>query len=190
MPEQILRPTSDSVFLTDWAPVSNKYQNIDEVTADDDGSYISATTDGEVQSFGVEEWPEELEGATIDKVELFIRGKQSNASYEYGPFLYFPPATVEPGDIYAPGMSYSNETQEIDRPGGGSWETTDFATLEIGNTQKNTIGMAEHSRVTQKYLIVTYTAAAEPTGPPDALHGPAGSAVRQGPGGRSKRQGP
>jgi len=149
---------------TAWdLPVTSHYLEVDETSQDGDTSYIAdngifaPNGSGPKDSFNIDAWTHG--NKLITKVEVIFWAKKSGgAGNTCRPLLYLSPYVTE-GTQETLGNSYVEYTQELSRPGGGNWNYTDLADLEVGvianASEANKLG--DNIRVTQVYAKITYT---------------------------------
>jgi len=119
---------------------------------DDDVSYIvSVGASYEQYSLASNSIPS---GSTIGSVSVFSRCKKntgSNSAWRVAVILGA--NSTESGTHAASSGSYTNATDVLLRPGGGTWAMNDLTTLQVYVRNLNT----NNTRCTSLWLIVVYT---------------------------------
>ena len=154
MAVEILKPNADDTKA--WGPtVGDHFSLIDEYpTHDADTTYIVAS--GLAAGLDILDLEATaLTDETISKVEVFVVSRNVQTTYTPGLKLG---ANSSAGSAVSQGPHYAADTQEISRPGGGSWAVSDLNSLQL-TLQSSTPGKSSYVRVTQAYVIVTYAAA-------------------------------
>lgn len=159
MATAILRPTAAGNY-TQWNGVypalMNHFAAVDEASQNGDTDYIYGSTVATSRdSYTLTSWSP---GAvSISQVKVYFWAKRQDTSPQVKPFLRLG-GTDNDGTIVSPSVgSYTEYSEVISRPGGGSWQVSDFSTLEVGAIYSNAAKTAG-LRVTQIYIEITYTA--------------------------------
>ena len=160
----ILRPVAAGNY-TQWNGVfpalSNHFAVVDEVSQNGDTDYIFGSTVATLRdSFTLESWSPG--SVTITQVKVYFWSKRMDTNPQVTPFLRLGGIDSD-GTIVSPDtLAYTEYSEAISRPGGGSWQVSDFSTLQVGVIYSNAAKTAG-LRVTQIYIEVTYTAANFPS---------------------------
>ncbi len=150
-----LTPQDPDFMLTNWECVA-------EETPDDDTTYVRATS--------VNYWYDTYNlpahtgnyGA-VNSVTVHVRAKKVGTSTNniVIPCLRLGGTTLD-GTAFAITTSWADYSQEISRPGGGSWTASDIDSLQAGvKCRARGVG-GESAQVTQVWIVVDYTVGTHP----------------------------
>lgn len=141
---------------------------VDEVSADDDSSYIMEQTAGEKNSFTFPTTPAVPTGATNIAVKVYIRCRKNGLfnSFNSQPFLHMS-STYSYGTSNAEGTTYTSRNEVISRPGGGSWTVAEIngTSWEAGIEADVCSGPGHPGVCTQLYVEISYDAGATDEAP-------------------------
>lgn len=160
MAQEILRPDEDG-YYNDWTPLGggSRYVEVDEVTPDEDTSYIYVTS-GTYKSQNFKLTPFTGSGV-INSITIRARIKHIGASNPYWRFILYTVGLWTSG-FYVPTTSYGNESWylETDPNDSNPWTT---AKLEDGwfGVDGCDLGNGGTLRCTWMEVVVDYT---EPAG--------------------------
>ena len=132
MVDEILRPNSD-IYTTGWNKTEADYHScVDEVTKDDDTTYVTAPTTAVILRLGL---PNPGLSGTITKVTIYNWVRSTNASYEgAAKTLIRTGGNIFYGTLGTPGTSYVEyKTEYANNPNtSNAWTWDEIDALECG----------------------------------------------------------
>ena len=162
---RLRRPNADGNY-TDWTPNSGTihYNRVYEADPHDgDTSYIYQTsTLEERDSFRFPYAGEDAipSGATDISIKVYLVAKKVGIfSAKIKPFLRFSSTNNDGTEITVSSTSYSEFSETITKPGGGSWTA---AEINSADWEAGVLIIANIARVTQLWVEITYTTANHP----------------------------
>ena len=172
----IIRPNGDSTFANgnDWSVsvASNRWEAVNEVSADYDTTYVYVSAYNKFQLFQLED-PTPTPSGNIDKIKVFATVKQEATTDSFRIVVRVDGNNYMSTDISTTSSytTYSNEWTT--NPNTGSpWTWSDINSLEAGvrSNFAGTVGQDQGQgqtaygeiRLTQLYVEVTYTPSVSP----------------------------
>ena len=144
---------------TAWETLFGKATQWEAVeTADADTSYIATASASQVKSaFELISFPiAESDTWSIESVTVSIRARNTDNTYKgyVQPYLRLSAVETSGNNTQLNSASYYTISENVTRPGGGSWQYDDLASLQVavGGTSAATYPI----RVTQVYVTVNY----------------------------------
>lgn len=152
----ILTITPDSDVSIKWTPKSggSNYVEVNEITHDDDTSYVSTAKQNKVDQYGLDNHTTESGG--ISQIKMYIWCYQTGAeNLKIGIIsgAITDTVTITPGSTWT---EYTN-TWTKNPDDGLDWEWTDIDALQAYIKSRNVGGWSGTQYVTQIYYEVTYT---------------------------------
>lgn len=163
MPTITLRPAADgSLTQLDAQGAGDNYVEVDEVTADGDTTYVNTpaggfATRGDLYTIGAHGLTGSIQ---IDQIEVFVRARDSAAeAADRVATKILENSTTTNGTAIDVGGSYEDlSTVYTTRPSDSTaWQLDDITNLEIGIHMSSSNLGADDMRVTQVWVVITYT---------------------------------
>jgi len=165
---QVTGVTTDTIYLypvsagtyTDLVPVGSaaNWQCVDDPISspDDDATYNWNYTTGKKDTFNLTSPTWLGTSQNITSVTVYFRHRRTGgATNTAQPWLRLG-ATDSSGTGISSTTSYVTSNQTFARPGGGSWVTGDFSTLQAGAGVGTGDGV-NNERITQVYVAISYS---------------------------------
>lgn len=154
---ETLRPnaTGDEASITGTVGSAIHWENVAEVTADDNISYNWTSTSYVRDLYNL---PISSGSGTINNITVYIRWFSEKAQNNFAKVSIKSGSTVTDGDIHAGANSSWNDNSQVwtlNPDDGGAWEWADIDALQIGVSLEGSAN--KEARITQVYVIVDYT---------------------------------
>lgn len=137
-----------------WDKVDDPYDS-----PDDDTTYLySATIGTQVDSYTTTDIST-LPCRDVASVTVHFRATNTNPAYAgyITPIIYLGSDNTTGSEVtIAAEASYVDDSEELDRPGGGSWSLSDFDNFQLGMKVRIPAGGSGYLRITQIYAVVEY----------------------------------
>lgn len=131
--------SADGSF-TDWtANTGTRYQAVDEIPADDDTTYVSATAAAQKNSFQTADLTFDSDLWAVTAALMRMRAKRDTAGPEIRAFAYDGANTIN-GSDQALAASYADYVERFTaKPAGGAWSFADFNSSEFAVEARGTL---------------------------------------------------
>lgn len=167
MATEILRPNEAGDYTdiaSQWPEEGEHWDKIDEIDADNGTTQVRTYSVAQ-QKDAYNLQPSEIApGSTINSLKVYFKWSTSSDTKTgyLQPFLRLGENETAGTNVERQGVAYVFDSEILSRPGGGEWDVTDLADLQVA------IGMAEdgawYCRCTQVYVVVDYEPAAVAAG--------------------------
>jgi len=150
-----LRPNGDGTYKTIkyCTEGSNHYTAVDESSPDEDSTYVGTNELDQQDTYTLENHTTET--GDISAVTVYWRMKRGNTlGIGAKPMIRLGSTDVK-GTLQYATTSYTDYSETLSRPGGGSWSWSDIDSLEAG-INILAAGYGYYVYVTQVWVVVTY----------------------------------